>query len=54
MELNIQTPKTNGKGNGPLLLTKKSRLAKADSLHTGHISIFDPNKYMSKFSKSQV
>ncbi len=53
MELNIQTPKTNGKGNEHLVVTKKSRFIKTDSLHNGHISIFDPNKYMLKLPKTK-
>ena len=53
MELNIETPKTNGQSNGHLLITKKSRSIKTDSLSNGHISIFDPNKYMLKLPKSK-
>ena len=53
MELNIQTPKTNGNSNGHLLITKKSRPVKADSNYTNHISIFDPNKYMLKLPKTK-
>jgi hypothetical protein len=53
MELNIQTPKTNGKSNGHLLITKKSRSEKTDSPSNGHISIFDPNKYMLKLPKTK-
>ncbi len=53
MELNLETPKTNGKGNGHLVAIKKSQPAKADSLHNGHISIFDPNKYMLKLPKTK-
>jgi hypothetical protein len=48
MEVNIQTPKTNGNGH---LVTRKSRSVTTDSLHSGHISIFDPNKYMLKLPK---
>jgi hypothetical protein len=53
MELNIQTPKPNGQSNGHLLITEKSRSTKTDSLHNGHISIFDPNKYMLKLPKTK-
>ena len=53
MELNIQTPKTNGNGNGHLVTTRKSRPVKDDSLSKGHISIFDPNKYMLKLPKTR-
>ncbi len=53
MELNIQTPKPNGNSNGHLLITKKSRSVKTDSIHNGHISIFDPNKYMLKLPKTK-
>jgi hypothetical protein len=53
MELNIQTPKTNGKSNGHMLITKKSRPVKTDSHTNGHISIFDPNKYMLKLPKTK-
>jgi len=48
MELNIETPKTNGSSNGHILLNKKSRSVKTDSFNNKHISIFDPNKYMLK------
>ena len=51
MELNTQP--TNGKANGHLLITEKSRSAKTDSLTNGHISIFDPNKYMLKLPKTK-
>ncbi len=53
MELNIQTPKTNGLSNGDLLLNKKSRSIKTDSLPNSYISIFDPNKYMLKLPKTK-
>ena len=53
MELNVQTQPTNGKGNGHLLITKKSRSVKTDSNYTRHISIFDPNKYMLKLPKTK-
>ena len=52
MELNTHTQPTNGKGNGHLL-TEKSRSIKTDSLTSGHISIFDPNKYMLKLPKTK-
>jgi hypothetical protein len=53
MELNIQTPKTNGNSNEHVLLTKKSRSVKTDSHNNNHISIFDPNKYMLKLPKTK-
>jgi hypothetical protein len=53
MELNTQTQPTNGKANGHLLVTEKSRSTKTDSLANGHISIFDPNKYMLKLPKTK-
>ena len=53
MEQNLQTPTTNGNGNGHLVATKKSRSIKTDSLHNGHISTFDPNKYMLKLPKTK-
>ena len=53
MEPNIQTPQTNGKSNGHLLTTEKSRSTKTDSLRNGRISIFDPNKYMLKLPKTK-
>ncbi len=53
MEVNLQTHKTNGKSNGHVLITKESRPEKADSIHNGHISIFDPNKYMLKLPKTK-
>lgn len=53
MELNTQTPKTNGKSNGHLLIKQESRSEKTDSLNYGHISIFDPNKYMLKLPKTK-
>jgi len=53
MELNVQTPKTNGNGNRHLVTTRKSRPVKADSSNNGHISIFDPNKYMLKLPKTK-
>jgi ubiquinone/menaquinone biosynthesis C-methylase UbiE len=53
MELNTQTQPTNGNGNGHLLITRKSRSIKTDSVHNGHISIFDPNKDMLKLPKTR-
>ena len=53
MELNTQTPKTNGHSNGRLLITKKSRSIKTDSHNNNHISTFDPNKYMLKLPKTK-
>ena len=53
MEVNLQTPKQNGNGNGHMLSTKKSRPVKADSRNNGHISIFDPNKYMLKLPRTK-
>ena len=53
MELNIQTPKPNGKGNGHLGITKKSQPVKVGSLNNFHHSIFDPNKYMLKLPKTR-
>src|SRR5688500_7894915 len=52
MEVNIETPKTNGNGNGHLPI-KKSRPVTADSLNKGHISIFDPMKSMLKLPKTK-
>src|SRR5688572_31576772 len=52
MEVNIQTPKTNGNRNRHLLI-KKSRPTKADSIHNGYSSIFDPMKYMLKLPKTK-
>ena len=53
MEVNIQTPQPNGKSNGHLLTNKESRSTKTDSLDKGHISTFDPNKYMLKLPKTK-
>jgi hypothetical protein len=53
MEVNIETPKPNGNSNGHLLITRKSRPVKDDSLNNAHISIFDPNKYMLKLPKTK-
>jgi len=53
MELNIQAPKPNGNSNGHMPLTRKSRPVKADYVHSTHISIFDPNKYMLKLPKTK-
>jgi hypothetical protein len=53
MELNVQTPKPNGKSNGHLPINKESQSAKTSSLPNGHISIFDPNKYILKLPKTK-
>jgi hypothetical protein len=53
MELKIQTPKPNGNNNGHLLEKQESRSVKTSSLKNGHISIFDPNKYMLKLPKTK-
>jgi len=53
MESTMQTQKTNGLGNGHLLLNGKSRLAKADSPAAVYHSMFDPNKYMLKLPKTK-
>jgi hypothetical protein len=53
MEPNTQTQKTNGKGNGDLVVIRKSRPKKADSIREVHHSIFDPNKYMLKLPKTK-
>ena len=53
MEVNIETPKTNGIINGRLMLTQKSRSIKPDSPSNLHISIFAPNKYMLKLPKTK-
>jgi hypothetical protein len=53
MELNNETPKTNGNSNVHLLITRKSRSVKTDSFNNNHISIFDPNKYMLKLPKTK-
>src|SRR5688500_13394925 len=52
MNENLQTQQTNRNGNGHLI-TEKSRSAKTDSPNNGHISIFDPNKYMLKLPKTR-
>jgi hypothetical protein len=52
MGQNLETQKTDGNGNGHLL-TEESRSIKTDSLTSGHISIFDPNKYMLKLPKTK-
>jgi len=52
MEVNIQTPKTNGNGNGHLPI-KKSHPATDGSLREVHHSTFDPMKYMLKLPKSK-
>jgi hypothetical protein len=51
MEATIQNAKPNGKSNGHLPINKESRPTKTSSLTNGHISIFDPNKYMLKLPK---
>ena len=53
MEVKLETPKSNGKSNGQVLINKESRSTKTDSTHNGHISIFDPNKYMLKLPKTK-
>ena len=50
MEVNIQTPKTNGNGHLP---TKKSHPVTDGSLREVHHSIFDPMKYMLKLPKTK-
>ena len=50
MEVNIQSSKTNGNGNGHLP-TKKSHLVTYGSTREVHHSIFDPMKYMLKLPK---
>src|SRR5687767_14583715 len=52
MEVNIQTPKTNGNGNGHLPI-KKSRPVTVGSTREVHHSIFDPMKYMLKLPKTK-
>jgi hypothetical protein len=51
MEQVIETPKSNGHGH--LLTTRKSRSKLTDPSANGHISIFDPNKYMLKLPKTK-
>ncbi len=53
MDPNTQTQEINGKGNGDLLVIKKSRPIKAGSLREVNHSIFDPNKYMLKLPKTK-
>jgi hypothetical protein len=53
MKPNGQTQKTNGKGNGHLLLMKKSQPLAADSHRQNKHSIFDPTKYMLKLPKNK-
>jgi len=43
IEQNLETPKPNGKSNGHLLITEKSRPVKAGSLANVNHSTFDPN-----------
>src|SRR5919108_3595848 len=52
MEQNLQTPKTNGNGNGHLQI-KKSHPVTDGSLREVHHSIFDPMKYMLKLPKTK-
>jgi len=53
MELNTETPKTNGMSNGHLMLNKKSRSERTDSTNQSNISIFDPNRYILKLPKTK-
>ena len=53
MDANLQTPKTNGNGNGHLVKTRKSRSKKTDSLSDLHHSTFDPMKHMLKFPRTK-
>lgn len=53
MEVNIQTPKPNGNGNGHLVETKKSQSVKTGSISEVHHSTFDPMKYMLKLPKTK-
>jgi hypothetical protein len=52
MEQNLQTPKTNGNGNGHLPI-KKSHPVTDGSIREVHHSIFDPMKYMLKLPKTR-
>ena len=52
MEVNIQTSKTNGNGNGHLP-TKKSHPVTDGSIRQVNHSIFDPMKYMLKLPKTK-
>ena len=52
MELNIQTVKPNEKGNGHIT-TRKSQSKTTGSITNGHLSIFDPMKYMLKLPKTK-
>ena len=52
MEVNIQTSKTNGNGNGHLQI-KKSHPVTDGSLSKVHHSTFDPMKYMLKLPKTK-
>ena len=54
MEANIETPQPNGKSNGHLLINKESRSTKTSPLPNGHISTFDPNKYMLNYQKGNI
>ena len=53
MEVNLQTPKTNGNGNGHLGETRKSQSIKTGSNSEVHHSTFDPMKYMLKLPKTK-
>jgi hypothetical protein len=53
MELNKETQKPNGKSNVHFPTTQESRSTKTSSLNKGHISRFDPNKYMLKLPKTK-
>src|SRR5687768_244186 len=52
MEVNIQTPKSNGNGNGHLPINE-SRPVTAGSTREVYSSIFDPMKYMLKLPKTK-
>src|SRR5690349_19357521 len=53
MEVNIQTPKTTGNGNGHLVTTRKSQSIQTGSIHEVQHSTFDPMRYMLKLPKSK-
>jgi hypothetical protein len=53
MELYKETQKPNGNSNGYFPTAHESRAATTSSRNNGHISIFDPNKYMLKLSKTK-
>ena len=48
---NLQTTQSNGDGNGNLAIKRKSQPKKVSSPSNGHISTFDPMKYMLKLPK---